>query len=233
MNGSGALAKEFSQALPQQNIGEVDVVVCPPYPFLSQLRSDVFATGAQNISVHESGAHTGEIAGAMLKECGCQYVIVGHSERRQDQNESSDDVAHKATAALRAGLTPIICVGEPLTVRENDGVNAYIAEQLQPVLNTLSTEELGRCVLAYEPIWAIGTGKTATPAQAQEVHAFIRNEVARKDAGVASGLRILYGGSVKPDNAAELFAQTDIDGGLIGGASLKVNDFVAICQAAN
>lgn len=232
MNGSGSLAEEFSIAMQQHTFNRVDVVVCPPYPFLQSL-SGKFAVGAQNVSALQNGAHTGEVSGEMLKECGCSYVIVGHSERRQDQNESSDNVVEKAVAALQAGLTPIVCVGEPLAVREQNDVHGYISDQLAPLLGKLTNEELKKCILAYEPIWAIGTGKTATPEQAQDVHAFIRSELAAKSTEVADKVRVLYGGSVKPDNAAELFAQPDIDGGLIGGASLKVNDFVAICQAAN
>lgn len=233
MNGSGLLAEEFSNAMRQHRVDNVDVVVCPPYPFLSSLSDGNITVGAQNVSALDNGAHTGEVSAVMLKECGCDYVIVGHSERRQDQQESSKDVVEKAVAALCVGLTPIVCVGEPLSVREKNGVHAYIADQLAPLLSQLTSEELSKCVLAYEPIWAIGTGKTASPAQAQDVHAFIRGELAAKDANVANQVRVLYGGSVKPDNAAELFGQKDIDGGLIGGASLKVNDFVAICQAAN
>ena len=232
MNGSGALAEEFSTEMKQRNFNDVDVVVCPPYPFLALLTGSI-AVGAQDVSAQENGAHTGEVSAQMLKECGCDYVIVGHSERRQDQNESNEYVVGKTMAALKAGLTPIVCVGEPLEVREQNDVNGYISSQLAPLLDSLTVEELTKCILAYEPIWAIGTGKTATPQQAQDVHAFIRSELSAKDAEVADKVRVLYGGSVKPDNAAELFAQPDIDGGLIGGASLKVNDFVAICQAAN
>ncbi|GGW77293.1 triosephosphate isomerase [Alteromonas halophila] len=230
MNGSLALAEEFCTAMKGTSIEAVDVVLCPPYPFLTSMTDSAFALGAQNVSAQKNGAHTGEVSADMLKQCGCEYVIVGHSERRQDQGESSESVAGKALAALRAGLTPVICVGEPLDVREKDGVNQYIADQLAPVLETLNSEDLKQCVLAYEPIWAIGTGKTASPEQAQAVHAFIRKQVSEKG---AKDVRIVYGGSVKPDNAATLFAQQDIDGGLIGGASLKVDDFVAICQAAN
>ena len=169
----------------------------------------------------------------MLKDVGCSYVIVGHSERREDHGESNSDVAKKASKALACGLTPIICIGEPLAVREAGEVEAFLSEQLKALVEHLSVDDLSKSVIAYEPIWAIGTGKTASPEQAQDVHKFIREFFANEDKTLAEGLRILYGGSVKPDNAKTLFAQADVDGGLIGGASLKVEDFISICQAAN
>ncbi len=169
----------------------------------------------------------------MLKEAGCGYAIVGHSERREDQGESSELVALKAKQCVSSGVVPIICVGEPLEVREAGDVESFVGEQLDALVSAMSVDELSKTVIAYEPIWAIGTGKTASPEQAQEVHEFIRGYFNKVDAQLAQGLRILYGGSVKPDNAETLFAQKDVDGGLIGGASLKAEDFISICQAAN
>ncbi len=214
-----------------------DCVVCVPYPYLSQvqalLQGTNVALGAQNMSHHNEGAYTGEVAAAMLLEFGCQYVIIGHSERRGLYHESDETVAMKFDAALKAGLTPILCIGETLEEREAGITEEVVAQQLDAVLNRAGVNSLTKAVLAYEPVWAIGTGKTATPEQAQAVHAFIRQRVAKLDADVAQGLCILYGGSVKAANATELFAMVDIDGGLIGGASLVAEDFVAICRAAN
>jgi len=213
-----------------------DVGVCAPYPYLSQLQSMLHGSnvgwGAQSLSQHEKGAFTGEVAPAMLVDFECRYVIVGHSERRALFGESDEVVAAKFDAAIKSGLTPIFCVGETLEERENGVTEQVVARQLDAVLDHVSAQDLDKSVIAYEPVWAIGTGKTATPEQAQAVHAFIRQRVAKLDAAVAQGLRILYGGSMKPDNAAVLLAQPDIDGGLIGGASLKAADFVAICRAA-
>ena len=189
--------------------------------------------GTQNVSHLDNGAHTGELSVDMLKEAGCKYAIVGHSERREDQGESSELVALKAKKCVAAGVTPIICVGESLEIREADNVESFVGEQLDALINAMSVEELSKTVIAYEPIWAIGTGKTASPEQAQEVHEFIRGYFFKVDSQLAQGLRIVYGGSVKPDNAKTLFAQNDVDGGLIGGASLKAEDFISICQAAN
>jgi triosephosphate isomerase len=189
--------------------------------------------GSQDISVHESGAYTGEVSGPMLADFECKYAIVGHSERRTYHGESDALVAEKFEAALKFGLTPIFCVGETLEEREQGVTEQVIARQVDAVIERGGVEMLGKGVIAYEPVWAIGTGKTATPEQAQEVHAFIRGRVASHSADVAEGIRILYGGSMKPDNAAELMAKPDIDGGLIGGASLKAEDFLGICTAAN
>lgn len=210
--------------------------VCVPFPYLFQARiilhESSIAWGAQNLSPHPSGAYTGEVSGAMLKDFGCSYVIVGHSERRTLYNEDSLLVAQKFKAAQAAGLIPILCVGETLAEREA-GITEQVAEaQLDAVLELAGVAALGSSVLAYEPVWAIGTGKTATPAQAQEVQAFIRNKIAVQDAEVAKQLLILYGGSVKAGNASELFGMPDIDGGLIGGASLNADEFLAICHAA-
>lgn len=213
-----------------------DYAVCVPYPYLQQvqlvLQGSNVAWGAQNLSQHEEGAFTGEVASGMLADFGCRYVIVGHSERRAMYHESNEILAAKFEAAQKAGLTPIFCVGETLAEREAGVMEQVIATQLDAVLNRGGAKSLAKAVVAYEPVWAIGTGKTATPEQAQAVHAFIRQRVAKQDSQIAQGLCILYGGSVKPSNAAELFGMPDIDGGLIGGASLVADDFVAICSAA-
>jgi triosephosphate isomerase len=189
--------------------------------------------GGQNLSTHASGAYTGEVAASMLTDFGCKYVIVGHSERRTLYGEDDAVVAEKFEVARKAGLVPIFCVGETLEEREGGTTEAVIARQLDAVLERFGAKALAAGVIAYEPVWAIGTGRTATPQQAQDVHAYIRERIAGKDPAVADGIRILYGGSMKPDNAVELMAQTDIDGGLIGGAALKASDFLAICTAAN
>ncbi|MEM0911055.1 MAG: triose-phosphate isomerase [Pseudomonadota bacterium] len=230
MNGDLGLIDEFRSQLVHQ--GDVEVVLCPPAVFLSAANSDGYALGAQDCSEFLSGAHTGDLSVQMLKELGCSYAIIGHSERRQDHNESNRLIGAKAKAVIENGLTPIVCVGEPLSVREAGGVFDYVGEQLQAVLDECGDALFGNAVIAYEPIWAIGTGKTATPEQAQEVHAFIRQELL-KVSEAAQTVSILYGGSVKPDNAKTLFAQQDINGGLIGGASLQPESFIKICQAAN
>ncbi len=214
----------------------VELLVCPPFPYLAEvteaLAGSGIATGAQNVSQHESGAFTGEVAATMLKDIGCDYVIVGHSERRALMGESSDVVAAKFLAALAQGLKPILCVGETLEEREDGRTEAVVDEQLDAVIEAAGAAAFAGAVVAYEPVWAIGTGRTASPQQAQDVHAHIRARFASHDAGVAKGLRLLYGGSVKGDNAAGLFSMEDIDGGLIGGASLKPGDFLAIAEAA-
>lgn len=232
MNGNRSLVTEFSNVLNTLKC-DAQVVVCTPSPYLSLFSANEFALGGQDLSHQAQGAHTGDISAEMLLEMECEYVIVGHSERREDHGESNELVAKKAKVALQKGLTPLICVGEPLEVREDNNVEAFITAQLDALKATLSVKDLKGSVIAYEPIWAIGTGKTASPEQAQDVHQFIRGYFAKLDEELAHGLRILYGGSVKPDNAKTLFAQPDVDGGLIGGASLKVDDFVSICQAAN
>jgi triosephosphate isomerase len=232
MNGNLALVAEFNQKLANVK-ANAEVVICAPSLLLHAFETSSFAIGTQNVSHLESGAHTGELSVNMLKEAGCGYAIVGHSERREDQGESSELVALKAKQCVAFGIVPIICVGEPLEVREAGNVESYVGEQLQALVDTMSADELSKAVIAYEPIWAIGTGKTASPEQAQEVHEFIRGYFNKVDAQLADGLRILYGGSVKADNAKTLFAQSDVDGGLIGGASLKAEDFISICQAAN
>jgi triosephosphate isomerase len=211
-------------------------VVCPPYVYLADVARALAGTGAeagaQNVSERGAGAFTGEVAAEMLLDAGARWAIVGHSERRALYGESSQTVAAKAARAVAAGLRPIVCVGETLEERERGLTQEVIAAQLEPLLQSCTVRQLAGGALAYEPVWAIGTGRTATPAQAQEVHAAIRARLARADATGAAQLRILYGGSVKPANARELFEQPDIDGGLIGGASLVATDFLAICAAA-
>ena len=211
--------------------------VCVPYPYLAQAESALagspIAWGAQNLSEYAQGAYTGEVSGAMLREFGCHYVLVGHSERRALYAESDKQVAAKFQAAQAAGLIPVLCLGESLQERESGVTEIVVGRQIAAVLDTSGVGALANAVVAYEPVWAIGTGRTATPEQAQAVHAFIRGVVGRRDAKLAAGLSVLYGGSVKAGNAKDLFAMPDIDGGLIGGASLVVEDFVAICHAAD
>ncbi len=227
------LVGEVVRALPLEG---VDVVVMPPLPYLGDLIEDfegkAISFGAQDVSPNEKGAYTGEVSASMLVDVGARYGLVGHSERRQYHHESSELVARKFLAARNAGLMPVLCVGESLEQREAGQTEAVIASQLEPVLALVGADGLDGAVVAYEPVWAIGTGRTASPQQAQEVHAFIRGIVARHDARIADSLPLLYGGSVKPDNAAELFAQSDVDGGLVGGASLVADDFLAIARAA-
>ncbi|MEP1449192.1 MAG: triose-phosphate isomerase [Paraglaciecola sp.] len=232
MNGDKALVEQMQKHLNAANLENMDVVICPPFPYFSLFNSAV-KLGSQNISQFDSGAHTGEVSVSMLKEFDCEYVILGHSERRADNFESDELVASKVEQVLKAELTPILCVGEPESVRENGTLFDYIAAQLDAVLGRVGVSQFSNIVLAYEPIWAIGTGKTASPAQAQEVHAFIRAHLAKQDDNIAANIVILYGGSVKGNNAQELFSQADVDGGLIGGASLNPEDFLSICQAAN
>lgn len=212
-----------------------DLAVCVPAPYLAQVQALLagsgIAWGAQDMSVHESGAYTGEISAQMLRDFDCRYVIVGHSERRTFHAETSEQVAKKVARALAGGLIPIICVGETLAEREAGQTAQVVEAQLSPVLAEVGGQ-LDHIVIAYEPVWAIGTGKTATPAMAQEVHELIRAKLAKRDAAAAAGVRLLYGGSMKPDNAKELLAMPDIDGGLIGGASLKAADFLEIARAA-
>lgn len=213
-----------------------DVVVCAPFVYLAQLALDLRGTraqvGAQNLSQQAPGAFTGEVAGEMLRDIDCPWVIVGHSERRALYGDTDAIVAAKAQRAIALGLKPIVCIGETLAERESGRTMDVVATQLDAVLACCSVPQLAAGAIAYEPVWAIGTGKTATPAQAQEVHAAIRARLARVDAEAAARTRLLYGGSVKPSNAAELFGQADIDGGLIGGAALLAKDFLAICAAA-
>lgn len=216
-------------------IQNVDCAVCVPFPYLSQAQQKLSGSnvkwGAQNVHQLDKGAYTGEVSAAMLSDFGCSYVIVGHSERRAYYGESSHLVAEKFLAAQQAALTPILCVGETLEQRESGVTEQVVAEQLDALIKLGGVGALRNAVVAYEPVWAIGTGKTATAAQAQAVHEFIRKRIEAQDGQIAAGLCILYGGSVKANNAQELFSMPDIDGGLIGGASLVAEDFLAICQA--
>jgi triosephosphate isomerase (TIM) len=214
----------------------VTVLVCPPFPYLESVRAklphEAVRLGAQNVSAYPSGAYTGEVSAGMLRDLGCEYVIVGHSERRAMMHESSEIVAAKFAAALREELTPILCVGETLEQRESGETEQVIGEQMNAVLDELGVDSFESAVIAYEPVWAIGTGRTASPQQAQDVHRFIRNILVELDVDIADKVQILYGGSVKGDNASGLFAMPDIDGGLIGGASLDAAQFLAIAEAA-
>lgn len=213
----------------------VTVAVCVPFPYLAQAQSALSGTavawGAQNLSEQAQGAFTGEVSASMLQDFACRYVLVGHSERRSIYGESDAVVAEKFAAALAAGLRPVLCVGETLAQREAGQTVDVVSAQIDAVLKRVGVAAFANAVVAYEPVWAIGTGRTATSEQAQEVHAAIRAQIAQADAGVAGGLQILYGGSMKPSNAAELLGMPDIDGGLIGGASLVAADFLAICRA--
>jgi triosephosphate isomerase len=237
MNGSlvanAALLAEIKAGLAAP---ACDIAVCAPAPYLAQCQSELagsaIAWGAQDVSAHAAGAYTGEVAVGMLQDFACQYVIVGHSERRAYHAESDELVAQKALRALQAGVVPIVCVGETLAEREAGQTDAVVGRLLAAVLDVLDAADLARIVVAYEPVWAIGTGKTATPQMAQDVHSALRAKLAGKNPAAAVEVRILYGGSMKPDNAAELLAMPDIDGGLIGGAALKAVDFLAIVAAA-
>jgi len=235
MNGSLAENAALLAAIKPALAG-IEAVVCVPFPYLAQaqalLAGSSIAWGAQNVSEQAKGAFTGEVSASMLLDFGCKYVIVGHSERRSLYGESDALVASKYRVAQAAGLIPILCVGESLDERESGVTEAVVARQLDAVIDAAGVGSLAKAVVAYEPVWAIGTGKTASPEQAQAVHAFIRGKIAALDAGVANQLVIQYGGSVKASNASELMAKPDIDGGLIGGASLVAGEFVAICQAA-
>ncbi|WP_417439467.1 triose-phosphate isomerase [Idiomarina abyssalis] len=238
MNGNRELTKTMSVALREKlsQLQKVKIVVCPPFTLISELASqcyyDDIAIGAQNVSEHASGAYTGETSTTQLQEFGVSYVLVGHSERRQLFAETDDKVNEKALATVNAGMTAVICVGENKAQRDEGNTWKVVAEQAKAALANLPKEKAGKVVLAYEPVWAIGTGKTASPEQAQDVHAKLRTLLVEQFGAIGEKMPLLYGGSVKADNAAELFAQKDIDGGLIGGASLKESDFVAICQAA-
>ena len=235
LQGSREFAAALVDAIKAGAPAGVGLIVLPPYPYLGEVLARCagadIAVGAQDVSAHAKGAYTGEVAAAMLADVGARYTLVGHSERRQYHAESSELVAQKFRAAQAAGITPILCVGERLEEREAGQTEAVIASQLRPVLDLVGVAAFADAVVAYEPVWAIGTGRTASPEQAQAVHAFIRSQVDDRDAKIADSLPLLYGGSVKPDNAASLFAQADVDGGLIGGASLVAADFLAIATA--
>ena len=235
LHGDRAFAHALLDALAAQPSPRgVELVILPPLPYLGELAAHypTIAFGAQDVSANVQGAYTGEVCASMLVDVGGRFGLVGHSERRQYHQETSELVARKFMAARNAGLRPILCVGESLQQREDGQTQYCIERQLQPLFELGGVEAFADAVIAYEPVWAIGTGLTASPEQAQEVHAFIRGEIAARDAKIAGSLPILYGGSCKPGNAAALFAQPDVDGGLIGGASLVAADFLAIAAAA-
>lgn len=239
MNGSLKSVRELVEGI-KQGIGEVregvDCAVFPPFVYLAEVERLLTGTrigwGAQNLSEQSPGAFTGEVTASMLLDFNCAYVIIGHSERRALYGEADDLVAHKYAVARKAGLTPVLCIGETLEEREKDITEEVVSRQLNAVLTLEGIEAIKAGVIAYEPVWAIGTGKTATPEQAQEVHAFIRSKLAEHDAAIADSTQILYGGSVKGANAAELFSMPDIDGGLVGGASLQAQEFLNIAKGA-
>jgi triosephosphate isomerase (TIM) len=236
MNGTLASAQALAQGvMAGLAVSKAAVAVCAPYVFLPKLSELVqgssLGLGAQNVADKEAGAFTGEVSAAMLAEVGCQYAIVGHSERRTYYGDTNESVAARFAQALSKGIKPVLCVGETLEQREQDQTFAVIDEQLDAVIAHTSIAAFAGAVIAYEPVWAIGTGKTATDEQAQEVHAYIRQYLATKDATIAANMQILYGGSAKPDNAKGLFAMPDIDGGLIGGASLDATSFLQICYS--
>jgi triosephosphate isomerase (TIM) len=238
MYGSRSMATALLNDIVASRPSSADVVVFPPFPYLAELArqhaESGLGVGGQDVSEHEGqGAYTGEVSAAMLADVGARWALVGHSERRQYHGESDGLVARKFAAARAGGLTPILCVGETLEQREAGATSDVIAAQLQAVLSINGIASFDTAVIAYEPIWAIGTGRTASPQQVQEVHAFIRSQLEKEDVTISRLTRLLYGGSVKPANAADLFAQADVDGGLIGGASLTASDFLEICAAAH
>ena len=233
-SANAALIAELELRLKPQ--WPIDVAIFPPFVYLSDtvrmLHEAPIAVGAQDVCAEAAGAFTGEVCAAMLKDVGCRYVIIGHSERRRLYHEDDALIARKFGAALAAGLTPVLCVGETLAEREAHKTEAVVARQLDAVLVMHGAASMSRAIVAYEPIWAIGTGRTASPEQAQAVHAFVRGRIGAQDANIAGQLRVLYGGSVKAANAAELFSMPDVDGGLVGGASLSADEFLQICAAA-
>ena len=238
MNGSVAMTKDVLTELKEgldRSMPDVDVLVCPPFLYIPTaveiLSGSTIGVGGQNVDLHDPGAYTGEIAAEMLKECRCDYVIVGHSERRALYSESSDLVAQKAKATVAANLKPIICLGETLEERERGDTGRVVRQQLMSVIDLNGVDIFPFAVVAYEPVWAIGTGRSASPDQAQEVHALIRETIAEFNPTVADLTRLLYGGSVKPDNARAIFSCPDVDGGLIGGAALVASDFLKICES--
>ncbi len=238
MHGSRAVNQSLITDLEQRLAPDwpIDVVVFPPYVYLADasrmLEESQIGLGAQDVCAESGGAFTGQVSASMLKDVGCRYVIVGHSERRRLYHEDDALVARKFAAALRSGLTPVLCVGETLEEHEAHHTEAVVARQLDAVTAMHGLTSFAQAIIAYEPVWAIGTGRTASPQQAQAVHAFLRSRIAAQDANIGGQLRILYGGSVKGGNAAELFAMPDVDGGLVGGASLSAEEFQQICAAA-
>ncbi|TNF97972.1 MAG: triose-phosphate isomerase [Gammaproteobacteria bacterium] len=239
MNGSRESIDELLNGILEgvSDVTNAEVAVCAPFVYLGQVSDRLDGTsvtwGSQTVNENDAGAYTGEVSGPMLKDFGCKYAIVGHSERRTIYGETDEQVADKFVAAQRHGFQPILCVGELLEEREQGVTNEVVSRQLDAVIAAAGIQAIANSVIAYEPVWAIGTGKTASPEQAQEVHAMIRAKLADLDADIAVSVRILYGGSMKPSNAKELIGMEDIDGGLIGGASLKAEDFLGICTAAN
>jgi triosephosphate isomerase (TIM) len=235
MNGSPESVVELVDGIKDGNAGSAQIAICPPAIFLMNVGSMIdgsdVALGAQNVCDQANGAYTGEISAQMLLDAGCQYVLVGHSERRSLYQESNDLVAARFEMAISAGLVPILCVGETLAQREAGVTEKIVAEQIEAISNRQGYEVFGKSVVAYEPVWAIGTGKVASPQQAQDMHHFIRSKISTHSEATAEKVQILYGGSMNPKNAVELLAQEDIDGGLIGGASLKAEDFLAIAQS--
>lgn len=236
MNGSSELLQQFSKYFEKVTLSGCDYVLCPPNVFLSKAVASSSLTkwqvAAQDVSHCDEGAHTGDVSTNMLAAIGCEYAIVGHSERRVDHGESDQLVAQKALKLVESGLIPIFCVGESLETREQGEAQDFVGAQLNALFELLDVEQLEKVIIAYEPIWAIGTGVTASPEQAQDMHAFIREQLKQKHQSLSDKVRLLYGGSVKASNADELFSQQDIDGGLIGGASLKPEEFEAICRSA-
>jgi len=238
MHGSKAMVETLLQTLLQRSAAQdaVELAVFPPFTYLAKtqqlLQGSPIAWGGQTLNPQPKGAHTGEVSAAMLLDHGCRYVLVGHSERRSIYGESDQDVAARFAAASQAGLQPVLCVGETLDERDRGVTEAVVARQIDAVVERAGIQAFANAVVAYEPVWAIGSGKTASPEQAQAVHAFIRDKLIRQDGIISSRIRILYGGSVNSSNAADLFAQKDIDGGLVGGASLNADDFLAIRDAA-
>ena len=242
MNGDNASTESLVNGIisGRDDVTNAEVLICPPYILIPRAASVLerrgaanIAIGAQDLDINANGAYTGQISASMLKDAGCSYVIIGHSERRSIYGETDADVSEKFKVAQAGGLIPVVCVGETLAEREANETESVVARQLDAVIDAAGVEALADSVIAYEPVWAIGTGMTATPEQAQDVHAFIRNRIAGLNADVAAGVRILYGGSMKPDNAESLIGMADIDGGLIGGASLDAESFLGICKAAN
>ncbi|MEM9304210.1 MAG: triose-phosphate isomerase [Pseudomonadota bacterium] len=235
LNGSFSMVDDLLGGLAGNVPESVDCAVFPPAPYIKyaveRLDGTGIACGSQDVSEHDAGAHTGELSGAMVVDAGGTHTLCGHSERRADHLESSEMIGRKMVAALRHGLTPVLCVGETLEEREAGDTETVVLGQLEAAIGEIGIEGLGQSIVAYEPVWAIGTGRTATPDQAQAVHAAIRSKIAAADATIAGRIRILYGGSVKGSNAAELFGQPDIDGALVGGASLEADSFLAICRA--
>lgn len=238
MNGSRESARALVAGVCEgaRELPEVDVGLCPPFVYVTDAGAVIgdapVRLGGQTCAGVGHGAFTGEVSASMLADVGCSFVLVGHSERRSLYGEDDAEIAEKAGLALAAGLSPVVCVGETLAEREAEQTETAVARQLDAVIDRLDRDALAGIIIAYEPVWAIGTGRTATPAQANAVHAFLRERVAARESDMAAELRILYGGSVKPDNAARMFAEPDVDGGLIGGASLDAEQFIDICRAA-